>query len=68
MGIILGGALGNLYERVVYGEVVDFIALGPIPLFNLADAGITVGLIGLVLMELWEGEKTSSSLPPHPKT
>ncbi len=49
-GIILGGAMGNLVNRLTLGYVVDFIALGPIPTFNLADMGITLGLIALALM------------------
>lgn len=49
-GIILGGAVGNLINRLTLGYVVDWIALWPIPTFNLADMGITLGLISLALM------------------
>ncbi|MFC0081561.1 signal peptidase II [Aciditerrimonas ferrireducens] len=48
MGLVVGGALGNLYDRVFrhfHGGVVDFIALGFWPTFNVADAGITIGVI-----------------------
>jgi len=48
-GIIIGGAIGNLINRVMQGYVVDFIVLRPIPTFNIADMGITVGLIGIFL-------------------
>jgi signal peptidase II len=48
-GIIIGGAAGNLINRVMQGYVVDFIVLRPIPTFNIADIGITVGLIGIFL-------------------
>ena len=44
LGIAMGGAAGNLADRVQQGSVVDFIALGPWPVFNLADAAMTVGL------------------------
>ncbi len=49
--LILGGAIGNLYDRIVYGEVVDFIALfqNIFPfIFNLADTFITIGMIFLI--------------------
>lgn len=55
LGIVLGGALGNLVDRVARGDgafdgkVVDFIALWKIPTFNVADAAINVG-IGLILL------------------
>lgn len=52
LGIIIGGALGNLINRIQFGHVIDFIALGPIPIFNIADIGITVGLILLFLFNL----------------
>jgi signal peptidase II len=50
-GLILGGAAGNLSERVVsghHGQVADFITLSHWPTFNVADAGITVGVVVLV--------------------
>ncbi len=50
LGIIIGGALGNLVNRIQLGYVIDFIALRPIPVFNIADFGITVGLILLSLL------------------
>jgi len=48
-GIILGGAIGNLVDRILEGAVIDFIVLKPIPTFNIADIGITVGLILLLI-------------------
>ena len=38
IGLQLGGAFGNLIDRVLNGEVVDFIDVGPWPIFNLADS------------------------------
>lgn len=47
LGAVIGGGLGNLIDRVFYGYVVDFIVLRPFPVFNVADIGITVGLVAL---------------------
>lgn len=48
--LVLGGALGNLTDRVVRGEVVDYIYFKVInyPVFNLADSAVVVGIIMLV--------------------
>jgi signal peptidase II len=53
MGLMLGGACGNLADRLVrhnHGAVIDFVDLRWWPVFNLADAGITVGAVLLVLV------------------
>ena len=59
MGLVLGGAVGNLLDRVTQagdgllgGRVTDFIDLQWWPVFNIADAGITVGGLALVLLGL----------------
>jgi len=44
-GLILGGALGNMIDRVRIGHVTDFILLPNWPAFNIADAAITVGVV-----------------------
>jgi signal peptidase II len=53
IGLIIGGALGNLVDRYLYGAVFDFLAirLGEITLFvcNLADIAITLGTLGLLI-------------------
>jgi signal peptidase II len=53
LALILGGALGNLYDRVILGYVVDFLDFhwsgSHFPAFNVADSGITAGAILLVL-------------------
>jgi signal peptidase II len=41
--LILGGAIGNLYDRIVLGYVVDFIDFRVWPVFNIADSTITIG-------------------------
>ncbi|MBR3603868.1 MAG: signal peptidase II [Elusimicrobiaceae bacterium] len=51
--LILGGALGNLYDRITLGFVVDFIDLRVWPVFNAADSFITVGGIMLALAFLF---------------
>ena len=47
-GLLLGGALGNLVDRVREGAVTDFIDLPSWPAFNLADSAITVGVLALL--------------------
>lgn len=44
-GLLLGGAIGNLVERVRQAYVTDFIAVGPWPRFNIADSAITVAAL-----------------------
>ena len=51
VGLIVGGALGNLIDRLRLGFVVDFVAVGPWPKFNLADSAITIG-VGLLALHL----------------
>ena len=58
VGLVLGGALGNLCDRVFrshHGSVVDFITLTHWPTFNVADACITIGGIALVVAQLRHG-------------
>jgi len=44
-GLVLGGAIGNLWERAMHSQVTDFISFWIIPNFNLADAALTLGVI-----------------------
>jgi signal peptidase II len=46
---VLGGAAGNLLDRIAHGYVVDFISIWKWPVFNLADVFITVGIFSIVL-------------------
>jgi signal peptidase II len=45
LGMAVGGATGNVADRLARGTVVDFIAAGRWPVFNLADAAMTIGLL-----------------------
>ena len=48
LGLQLGGALGNLLDRLQLGYVTDFIDVGPWPIFNVADSAISVGMVLMV--------------------
>lgn len=63
LALMLGGAVGNLVDRVRMGEVTDFIKVPNWPAFNVADSAITVGVVCLIVAMLWttEGKKTSES-------
>ena len=64
LGLILGGALGNLYDRLAYGYVVDFLELyaGSYhwPSFNVADSAISIG-VALLALEIFRNEAPSRS-------
>ena len=54
-GLIIGGALGNVFDRVIYGSVADFINVTCCGLnnpysFNLADTSIFIGVLGIILI------------------
>ncbi len=51
-GVIAGGALGNLLDRILYGAVTDFLDFKVWPVFNVGDAAITVGILLLVWKEI----------------
>lgn len=51
IGLVLGGAAGNVLDRLRRGAIVDFIAVGPWPVFNIADAAMVAG-VGLMLLAL----------------
>lgn len=52
----MGGAIGNLIDRIRFGPVLDFIAIGVFPVFNIADASITIG-VAILLFSLWLEER-----------
>ena len=49
-GMLIGGAVGNLVDRIARGSVIDFIKLPHWPAFNVADVSITVGVVVLLLV------------------
>jgi signal peptidase II len=61
LSLVLGGATGNLLDRVVrspgflHGAVVDFVRVGSFPTFNVADSAITIGAVLLVIRALFPG-------------
>jgi signal peptidase II len=67
VGLLIGGALGNLYDRILYGTVIDFLDFRIWPVFNVADIGIVVGaglLTVFLLREGWgSGEKKKEGEP-----
>lgn len=58
-GFILGGALGNLTDRIRIGHVVDFLDFRIWPVFNIADSFITIGVCLLILETLRKGKRAS---------
>lgn len=63
LALVLGGAVGNVIDRIAYGHVVDFLDFhwdwlspvfyeGHFPAFNIADSAISVGAVGLIVDEL----------------
>ncbi|MFN6542833.1 signal peptidase II [Mycolicibacterium nivoides] len=58
LGTILGGAAGNLVDRFfrapgpLRGHVVDFLAIGPMPVFNIADLAVLAGVVWLIALSL----------------
>ena len=49
LGLILGGALGNLVDRIKFGRVIDFLDFRVWPVFNVADSCITIGIAILII-------------------
>lgn len=68
IGLIIGGALGNALDRVLYGAVADFFSLHAFGLewyvFNIADTAIVAGVVGLLYDSLFGGHKKAGK---HPK-
>ena len=62
LGLVLGGAIGNLVDRLLYGAVVDFVLLHAgrwqWPAFNLADSAITLGVLALLWDSLFGAQES----------
>lgn len=61
LSLVLGGAIGNLFDRLWHGHVVDFISVhwgsAYFPAFNIADSAITLGAICLIIDALFEHKR-----------
>lgn len=70
LSLILGGAVGNLIDRYLYGRVVDFIDIGVggtrWPVFNMADSAVTVGMVILIFVVFLEkNERAPEEVSEH---
>jgi signal peptidase II len=61
MAMQLGGAVGNLIDRITVGTVTDFVSVGTFAVFNVADACISVGTVILILA-VWDSERRQKKL------
>ena len=61
LGLQVGGAVGNLTDRLLFGHVTDFLDVGAWPIFNLADSSIVVGLVLLAWIFLKPGRRRAGS-------
>lgn len=66
LSLQMGGAIGNLVDRLKFGEVTDFVSVGNFPLFNVADSCITVGailmVVAFVVQEIQERKNKKAEL------
>ena len=63
LSLELGGALGNLIDRIRLGYVVDFVKLPYWPAFNVADSCVVIGAIGLAFVLLWQDRQPRTEEP-----
>ena len=73
LGLILGGALGNILDRSRLGYVIDYADLHfgqwrPFLIFNLADAAISIGVVIILARSFLTRDKGPSSVPATPET
>jgi len=61
LGLQLGGAIGNLLDRIRFGHVVDFVDIGFWPIFNVADLAIVTG-VGILAYCLWHEDHAAHEL------
>lgn len=56
LGMIIGGGIANLLDRLVDGVVTDFLVVGPWPRFNVADSALTIGILLIAILEFRAGK------------
>lgn len=61
LGLVLGGALGNLIERLRLGHVTDFIDPMRYPSFNIADSSIVIGVVAMLVLSAFDGDEEPST-------
>lgn len=61
VGLVMGGAAGNLVDRVTYGGVIDFLHIHHWPVFNVADSSVVVGGVLIAWMLLRDRPDTESA-------
>jgi signal peptidase II len=66
LGMQLAGAVGNLIDRLIFGQVTDFISVGDFAVFNIADASITVGVAILLIGMWWKDRHDHAAAPTAP--
>lgn len=63
--LIIGGSIGNLIDRIIYGYVIDFLDINlfgyPFPIFNIADTAIVIGIFTLIILSLIESRKENET-------
>ncbi|MBU0511798.1 MAG: signal peptidase II [Chloroflexi bacterium] len=59
LGMQLGGATGNLIDRLTQGFVTDFISVGTFPVFNVADSSISIG-VAVLIIGMWISERRTN--------
>lgn len=68
LALVMGGALGNIYDRVIYGEVTDFLEFywgtWRFAAFNIADSAISIGA-GLLILDMWRTRKQADAAQTH---
>lgn len=64
-GLIIGGAIGNLIDRIIYGYVIDFLDFNlfgyPFAIFNIADTAIFIGIITIIILSFTESRNKNAT-------
>lgn len=66
VGLIIGGAFGNLLDRLRLGFVVDFVQVGTFPVFNVADSAVSTAVVIMLLWSLREDSLHAQNVPSLP--